>query len=520
MSELDPTVSIRPTVSILAVLRHLNYRAWFALAEFVDNAIQSYQAHRDEIIGVDGDAARLRVSIELDPANGGRMVIRDNAAGIGIADFPRAFRPAQIPPDREGLAEFGMGMKSAACWFSPYWVVRTSALGEPVVREVSFDIARIVEDNLEELRVVEGPAPAGAHFTEIILTRLYRLPVGRTVGKIKEHLAEIYRVFIREGSLVLKFDGEELKYEPPRELVAPEYSDANQPVSAPILWHKDIDFDFGAGLSVRGFAALRETASTTSAGFSLFRRRRLIVGSADEKYRPQELVGTPNTYQAQRLFGELHLEGFEVSHTKDGFQWDDNEEPFLALLREQLDAPPLRLLRQARNFRSKPPRVDMHRAAERATERTGTALERNLPALVQDLREPDQAPAPTTLPEVASETQRTIDVAIDGTVWRVVLELVNDPAIGDWLSISDAAVAAVQGAQADGGAQLLGLRVSLAHPFIERFAGADVEKLEPLVRLAAGIGLAEKLARLGGVRGAGALRHNLNRILKDALARS
>ena len=30
------TVSIRPGVSVLSVLRHLNYRAWFALAEFVD----------------------------------------------------------------------------------------------------------------------------------------------------------------------------------------------------------------------------------------------------------------------------------------------------------------------------------------------------------------------------------------------------------------------------------------------------------------------------------------------------
>ena len=31
-------------------------------------------------------------------------------------------------------------MKSAACWFAPRWTVRTSALGEPVVRTVHFDI--------------------------------------------------------------------------------------------------------------------------------------------------------------------------------------------------------------------------------------------------------------------------------------------------------------------------------------------------------------------------------------------
>ena len=36
------TVNIRPGVSVLSVLRHLNYRPWFAIAEFVDNSIQSF----------------------------------------------------------------------------------------------------------------------------------------------------------------------------------------------------------------------------------------------------------------------------------------------------------------------------------------------------------------------------------------------------------------------------------------------------------------------------------------------
>ena len=35
-------VNIRPGVKVLSVLQHLNYRPWFALAEFVDNSIQSF----------------------------------------------------------------------------------------------------------------------------------------------------------------------------------------------------------------------------------------------------------------------------------------------------------------------------------------------------------------------------------------------------------------------------------------------------------------------------------------------
>jgi hypothetical protein len=144
-------VSIRPGVSILSVLRHLNYKSWFALAEFVDNSIQSYVENRSTFHRLYGDSWKLKVSIEVDTSAPGRIVIRDNAAGIAKDAFPRAFRPAVIPPDRTGLSEFGMGMKSAACWFSPRWQVRTKALGEPVERTVKFDIDRIVKDEIEEL---------------------------------------------------------------------------------------------------------------------------------------------------------------------------------------------------------------------------------------------------------------------------------------------------------------------------------------------------------------------------------
>ena len=137
-------VNIRPGVSILSVLRHLNYRPWFAIAEFVDNAIQSAISRHKDLQKADGEDYRLRVDIELDPSDSGRIRIADNAGGIGKKDYVRAFRPAEIPPDQSGLSEFGMGMKSAACWFAPHWTVRTTALGESVERKGSFNIEKIV----------------------------------------------------------------------------------------------------------------------------------------------------------------------------------------------------------------------------------------------------------------------------------------------------------------------------------------------------------------------------------------
>lgn len=192
-------INIRPEVSILSVLRHLNYKPWFALAEFVDNSIQSFLTNRQALQAIDGDRTQLRVDIVLEPDARGRIIIRDNAAGISETDYARAFKPAEVPPDRSGLSEFGMGLKSAACWLALHWSVRTSALGEALERTVSFDVADIVQNRIEELDIGTRPAGRAAHYTELILDGLHNTPQGRTIGKIKEHLASIYRVFLRDN---------------------------------------------------------------------------------------------------------------------------------------------------------------------------------------------------------------------------------------------------------------------------------------------------------------------------------
>ena len=58
-------INIRPGVSILSVLRHLNYQPWFAMAEFVDNSLQSYLQFGNEIRSVDGADATLLVTVEI-----------------------------------------------------------------------------------------------------------------------------------------------------------------------------------------------------------------------------------------------------------------------------------------------------------------------------------------------------------------------------------------------------------------------------------------------------------------------
>jgi len=503
------TVSIRPGVSVLSVLRHLNYRSWFALAEFVDNSLQSYLSRQAELKKIHGARFKLVVQINVDANKPARISIRDNAGGIALKDFSRAFRPAAVPPDVAGLSEFGMGMKSAACWFASRWHVRTKALGEMVVRTVRFDVIEIVNDQIEELGIEEDRAEKNEHYTEVVLEELHHIPVRKTLAKIKEHLTDIYRTFIRDGVLDLKFNDESLAFEEPTILRAPYVKEPSGPSKT---WRKTIKFDFGQNLKVTGFAALRDPGNYARSGFALFRRGRLIQGSGDEGYRPPMIFAQPGSYRYLRLFGELHLEGFDVSHTKDGFRWDENEQPFIELLKEELDKSNLPLLRQADGYRAIAARGERMAAAREAVERTATALEEKLPEVIETIaaKEPVETRTEALAPQ-PTLASKEVAITFRGEAWRIKVELGDDPAESQWLAISDTP-------KTKGSDRVLEIRVSLAHPFMISFAQTDPDDVEALLRVASAFALAETLARKSGVQLAATIRRNVNDILREALS--
>ncbi len=476
-------VGIRPNSSILSVLSHLNYKAWYATAEFVDNSIQSYFANKARLRELHGEAFKLKLRVWLDQQNN-LIEITDNAAGIHAADFPRAFRSAEVPLDRTGLSEFGMGMKTAACWFTPTWNVRTKALGETVERTIRFDLANIVGNDLEHLPVEEAPASEFDHYTVVRLENCgKKFPVKRTQKKLRDHLASIYRVYLRSGELELYFDEDKtpLEYPETKVLVAPHYSAPN---SLPVTWKREIDFTFDEGKRVTGFAALRDEGSTAHAGFALFRRNRLVLGSDDETYRPQEIFGNPNSYRYQRLFGELHVVGFEVSHTKDGFHWDDFEEDFLAKLRDHLKTEGLDLLAQAENYRSRPSKAALQPALKQATEVLVAELTENVEDALS-IRDMGNLLIAGNAPQLVTDqlvaTEREFSLSIEGHDWNVTLRTTVDPAVTDWIHFSE--VAARQPGVFRPSSDVA-VDVSMAHPFAQRFLGPKNENAEVLLRFA------------------------------------
>ncbi len=516
-------IEIRPEVTVLSVLRHLNYKAWFAIAEFIDNALQSYIANEARLKKIHGPQFRLKVDIRLDATLPGQIVITDNAAGISIHEFARAFKPAQAPLDRNGLSEFGMGMKSAACWFAETWSVRTKALDESVERTIRFDVKSIVENKIESLDLDVRPEDPVHHYTVVSLRGLHHIPQGRTIGKIKAHLASIYRVFLRDSRLVLTFNDEVLTYQSPKVLTAPRYVApgvmAQGDEALPVEWRKEINLDFGNGQCVLGFAALREIGSTPLAGFALFRRDRLIIGSHDETYRPSYIFKQTNSYPYQRLFGELHVEGFEVSHTKDGIRWEEYEDIFLEYLRNAIEAEPLDLLAQAENYRVLPSRRSINAQATAATETVATHIEKEIaPLLIEARQTPPSPPAipthRTSNPLQASERTVTVD---DGDYqWIITLSTSIDPATEEWISV------AKFDQEADDASRVrrLGIDLSLAHPFSIEFIGANNENVELFLRVASAVCISLVLSEdLTGDPPESVLYH-FNHLLRGALTRT
>lgn len=218
-------------------------------------------------------------------------------------------------------------------------------------------------------------------------------------------------------------------------------------------------------------------------------------------------LGSP---EYKRIFGELHLEGFNVSFTKKGIKWDENMEIFLDLLKSDLNQQTFPLLKQAKDYRVKPSKADMIRAAETVVKTTVQDIQDNIQPTIKAIR---SSPIPldnTRLTKTDEITCREFEINFNDAKWLVTIELSYDSDITDWIEVGSHVL---RNRTTDQTLRQVGVRMSLNHPFIIHFAGTDKSKLEPILRIAAVIGLAEEAAREAGLKQAGTIRMNLNKLL-------
>ena len=400
---------------IIRSYKRLSYTPWYALAEFVDNSTQSFFDHREQLTAADsGDNAPLSVDITYNRSGSGSIRVSDNAMGMSFEELSSALHIGRQPQNRTGRSEFGMGLKTAACWFGNQWSVRTSRLGESGGHEIHFDVERIAS-GVKDLQYRQMEADNHEHYTIVEISDLNQRMTRPEINMVIRFLESIYRVDTSDEVLMLTFNGQGIVWESPIEAGNVHISDGKPCyLEFPKLKINSKD--------VTGWIAVLERGSREDAGFTIIRRGRVIKGYPDA-WRPQEIFGQyggSNDLVNQRLVGEIHLNDFGVSHTKADILWQDGEQEGLGL----------ELQRISQEY------IDVARSYRKRGTRLGTPSRATINAAIDLLEE-----------EMASPTLQQV-IATNGAVPQERYEQLADPmmrAVGNapptkMYQISDVAV--------------------------------------------------------------------------------
>jgi hypothetical protein len=325
-------LDIGPT-AILAY-RRLAYSPWHALAEFVDNSTQSFTNNEQVLSAIykkakEPDQKQLTVSIVYD-ANASTLTIEDNAMGMDLSELTNALKIAYAPAVTDGRSQYGLGLKTAACWLGDFWRVNTRKLGSDLEHEVSVDVTAVSGGSARKPFALPHVAKKHkdgneSHFTKITIERLHQRFAARTLGKIKEFLGSMYRNDLQAGTLRLKWQGECLVFDPFKDFARPK-GKGKRP------YKRKFDFQVvGHDKKPRrvwGWYGILgdKKRGRANAGFVVLRRGRALR-THPEQWRPVVVFGEErNDLINQRITGEINLDDFEVSHTKDWIQWQGEEQ--------------------------------------------------------------------------------------------------------------------------------------------------------------------------------------------------
>lgn len=323
-----------------AVFESLNYNAWNAIGEFIDNSIQSHINYKNKLKKID-KKYKLRIDIKF---NFDKLEISDNASGIDEDRLKKGLRPATKPDISDGLSEFGMGMKTAAFWICRKWKIISKYFDSKKEFTVEFDNVKIYTEDIRKIIAYPREMNNKDHYTKIILEKLDPIDTEneKMVKDIKSNLTSMYRHYIRNDEIEIYFNGEKLSFKKYDVWVGEKVYGDNKEIE----WKKDIDFVLSSGKRITGFAGLFAKGNPVSAGFTYLRRNRVIQGLT-EGVKVKDVLGTANLKKSQRVFAELNLDAFPVSHTKDKILFGTEIYDFWARLRMALDDGDIKLLYQA-----------------------------------------------------------------------------------------------------------------------------------------------------------------------------
>ena len=126
------------------------------------------------------------------------------------------------------------------------------------------------------------------------------------------------------------------------------------------------------------------------------------------------------------------------------------------------------------------------------------------------MQEPVKKIIKTPLVETEKAIHKDFRVNFNKTDWIISIELSFDPSLNELLEVGPHLI---KEPSKEKTARQVGIRLSLTHPFMVEFAGTDNSKIEPILRMAAAMGLAEIIAKESGAKTQGEIRRNFNQLI-------
>ncbi|AUF83547.1 hypothetical protein CXP39_01915 [Mesoplasma syrphidae] len=383
-------IDISPKTSIYKAFKRMSYQLETAIAEFIDNSTSSYFDHKDELENIyklKNQTYKLKIYVlygNMGKPEDSFLQIKDNAYGMNFDDFQRAIRLNDIPKDRSGRNEFGMGLKTAGVWFANELRITSSSLTSNEQYKIVLNVDDLEREEANTLRVETKEVSELNHGTTIFLKNMSNVPKSKIQKQnLIDLLSSIYRNDLETGSIEIilaeykKSDGcwydfngnkygktsdayiniPSIQWENKKIYVIKE-GEKNNPQNADYevktTFDDYIDFE-GTKYKVFGWIGALEISSRKWNGFALLRRGRVITGGKPYSgYKVKEISGQSGSFEDIRIIGEINMDNFPVNQAKDGFSWNNGlEDAFIDFLINKTDARKIKKI--AHEIRKKEP---------------------------------------------------------------------------------------------------------------------------------------------------------------------
>jgi len=524
---------------VYGLLQNLQYEIYYALAEYVDNSVQSFLDNKKIL---KNKFVTVSINFGVDQNNQEYIEIIDDAGGISEDRFDDAFRLAD--PDGFGstLNEFGLGMKMASLWLGNKFTVKTSAIGEKYATTVIFDLDYVQKAKVNHIdgdNLFVEKESASEHYTIITIEKMRNFPRGGMVNKLKTHLSDIYRTYLRESNLNLLIQGQRIDFNEPDWLFEPYWDDSNGPFKGSLnkdfQWKKDFHFKLPAPYDyAKGHIGLHTKMQRTTSGLVMFRRGRAVYGTGDERYRPSGLFGPSQSQKYARLFAEVHVGPNSPVSSNKRLVWNEVQSIFVLEMKKMISgdfdvfksflagdiaeknitlSEILPINRMGTSYRSTKAKkisdAKLQELAESATKTTTDVFKEikgDVDPLIANPVHPDNKKANDTSDD-RSLSIESINVNFSDEDWHFTFKILKEASRPLYIFKKTDAPNSIE------------LSINIEHPFIRNFIDKEGQIMTAFLRIASGLALSEIISEQTQNTEASSLRNNFNSIMSGSLSR-